>query len=179
MSNVQTSFDLTAALARIRAEGDKAKAAAAATVKAKNADLAVGSRLPTMTVANHTKAEAIGAASKSLILALQSGALVVKGCGKVLKSGDVNIRIGAPLASLEFVVAQAQAKATASREARKVKRFREKNADLCKGLDDAAVLELAEAAAAQVEAAKAAKSNERTQPAGLDAIAALAAKKAA
>lgn len=181
MSTVQTSFDLVSALARIRTEADKAKTKAAAETKAANAELPVGSRLPTMAIANHTKAQAVSAASRSVIAALQNGTLVVKGAGKVLKSGDVNIRIGAPLADLSFVVAQAQAKANASRDARKVKRFREKNADLCKGLDDASVLELADAHAAEVEAKKTAAANARTEPSGLSSIASLAAaaKKAA
>ena len=42
----------------------------------------------------------------------------------------------------------------AGKAKRKVTRFRAKNADLCKGLDDAAVLELATASAAEVEAKK-------------------------
>lgn len=156
MSSLTPSFDLSATLASIRLAGDKAKASAAAATKAQNAELPVGSRLPTMVIANHTKASAISAASASLIAALQAGEIVVKSAGKTLKSGDVNVRIGAPLASLEFVVAAAQEKALRSQEKRMVARFRKANGATTVGLTDDEVLTMARAAAAAFEAAKAA-----------------------
>lgn len=178
MSTVHTSFDLNASLATIRKLADVAKLKASAETKTANAEIPTGAKLPTMVIANHAKASAVSDASKNLIRALESGALVVKGVGKVLKSGDVSIRIGAPLASLEFVVGQAQAKAAASRDARKVKRYREKFPTESNGLEDADVLALANAHAAKVEAEKATK-KAAPAPAQISPIAQLAAQRKA
>lgn len=153
---MSTNADLSSILSNIRAIADKAKAAALAEVKSKNADLPTGHKLPSLVVANHAKATATAKQSAALIAALQSGALVVKGAGKILKSGDASIRIGAPMAALSVVVADAQAKALKSKEARMVTRFRVMFPAQTEGKADALVLQAAKMHAARVEAEKAA-----------------------
>lgn len=164
-----SSVILSEMLTTIRAAADKAKATVMAEVKTQNASLPTGSKLPSLAIANHTKAAKTAEASAALIEALQSGKLVVKGAGKVLKSGDASIRIGAPLRDLKTVIADAQASALKSREARMVKRFREKFPTDTTGKTDAQVLHAAKVYAAaqeQEKAEKAAAAQAKTKETG-------------
>lgn len=155
------TVSLSSLLSDIRAIADKAKAAALAETKSRNADLPTGHKLPSLVIANHAKASATASASKALIDALTSGQLIVKGAGKVLKSGDASIRIGAPLADLKTVVKQAQDRALAAADRRTVKRFREKFPTATEGKADDIVLAAARAHAAKVAAEKEAAKAEK------------------
>lgn len=157
------TVNLSDILSTIRATADKAKAEVMAEVKTQNAELPKGKKRPSLAIANHTKAAKTAEASKSLIEALQSGQLVVKGAGKVLKSGDASIRIGTPLRDLKTVIADAQAKELKSREARMVKRFRAKFEAEAAGKTDAQVLHAAKVYAAAQEQEKAEKAAERAK----------------
>lgn len=179
-----SSFNINEVIANIRKAGADAADKAAAEAKATNKTLPVGHKLPTLVVKNHSRTSAIHSASAELIAALTAGTLQVHGVGKVLKSGDVNIRIGAPQAALVTCIQVAQEKALASRAKRKVARIRKQYPVETKNLTDTDALKFAEAVAAKVEAekaAKAAEANKRTEvtSAPSDLSAALASLKTA
>ena len=114
--------ELDALIAKARKNADAARDAAVAKVKEANKALDAGDRIPVLVVRNHARAAAFVEQGKAFAEALTGGRLHVKSVGKVLKNGDVNIRIGLPGASLESKVEayrNARARRKAEREAKK------------------------------------------------------------
>lgn len=116
-----------------RRNADAKRDEAAAKAKAANESLPTGQKIPVLVVRNHAKAVAFHTEAQPLVAALASNQLHVKGIGKVLKNGDVNVRIGAPVADLGVLVADYRAKMENARAKRKAAREAKKGKGGAKG----------------------------------------------